>query len=156
MFCKVIFNVIFKKLISLLLTQNHHYKIYKIVYQKKYIPKSLKRSVWDKHVGPLIGLTKCLCCKHQSIRQIEFHCGHIISEKNGGTTTINNLIPICAQCNTSMRTQNFNDFKNKYFTKNKKENKRKIQSAYSKRIRKQTNFEFILNSTLIDFRKNLY
>ena len=128
------------------------------MYHKKYIPRSLKRSVWDKHIGPHVGLTKCLCCKHQSIRQIEFHCAHIISEKNGGTTTLNNLIPICAQCNTSMRTQNLNDFKNKYFNKNKKQTKKikKIHSFYSKRNRKQTDFGFILNSNLIDFRKNLY
>jgi 5-methylcytosine-specific restriction endonuclease McrA len=108
--------------------------------------------VWDKHIGPLIGLTKCLCCKHQSIRQIEFHCAHIISEKNGGTTTINNLIPICVQCNLSMRTQNLNDFKNKYFSRNKKQ----IQSSYTKRNRKQTDRGPIIDSTLIDFRKNLY
>lgn len=114
--------------------------------------------MWDKHIGPLIGLTKCLCCKHQSIRQIEFHCGHIISEKNGGTTTINNLIPICAQCNTSMRTQNLNDFKNKYFTKNKKQTKKikKIQSYYPKRNRKQIDRGSIIDPTLLDFRKNLY
>ena len=50
------------------------------------------------------------CCKHQDIRQIEFHCGHIIAEKNGGTTTIQNLRPICAQCNLSMGTKDMNEF----------------------------------------------
>ena len=105
--------------------------------------------MWDKHIGAHIGLTKCLCCKHQSIRQIEFHCAHIISEKNGGTTTLNNLIPICAQCNTSMKTQNLNDFKNRYF-KNKQN---QIQSSYPKRIRRQTDRGPIIDSSLLDFRK---
>ena len=53
-----------------------------------------------------------------------------------------------------MRTQNLNDFKNKFFKKhNKKENTRKIHSSYPKRNRKQTYTGFTLNSTLIDFRK---
>jgi len=80
---------------------------------------------------------------------MEFHCAHIISEKNGGATTLDNLMPICAQCNTSMRTQNLYDFRNKYFTKNKKQ----IHSFYPKRIRKQIDNGPVLNSTLINFRK---
>ena len=60
-------------------------------------------------------------------------------------------MPICAQCNTSMRTQNLIDFRNKYFTKNKN----KIQSSYPKRNRKQFDIGPSLNSTLIDFRKLL-
>jgi len=71
-------------------------------YKKKSIPKSLKKKVWDKWIGPNIGRTKCLCCKHEEIRQIEFHCGHIIAEVNGGETNVENLRPICAQCNLSM------------------------------------------------------
>ena len=86
----------------------------KIKYKKKNIPKSLKKMVWDKYVDPKVGLTKCLCCKHQDIRQIEFHCGHVISEANGGYTVVQNLRPICAQCNLSMGTMNMNDFMNKY------------------------------------------
>jgi 5-methylcytosine-specific restriction endonuclease McrA len=84
---------------------------------------------------------------------MEFHCAHIISEKNGGTTTLDNLMPICAQCNTSMRTQNLIDFRNKYFTKNIKQNKKQIKYFYPKRDRKQIDTGPTLNSTLIDFRK---
>jgi 5-methylcytosine-specific restriction endonuclease McrA len=79
-------------------------------YRKKSIPKSLKKYCWDIHIGPDIGTAKCLCCKHQDIRQIEFHCGHVISEKNGGETSIKNLRPICAQCNLSMQTKNMDEF----------------------------------------------
>jgi DNA-directed RNA polymerase alpha subunit len=35
--------------------------------------------------------------------------------KNNGSTTLDNLRPICSQCNLSMATCNLNDFKNKYF-----------------------------------------
>ena len=86
-------------------------------YKKGSIPKAVKRSVWDKWVGKDIGTTKCLCCKHQEIRQIEFHCGHIIAEKNGGDTNVNNLMPICAQCNLSMGTMNIKEFQKLYFSK---------------------------------------
>jgi hypothetical protein len=87
----------------------------KIKYKKKSIPKSLKKQVWDTWIGSNIGATKCLCCKHEEIRQIEFHCGHIISEVKGGQTNVNNLRPICAHCNLSMGSMNMNEFKKKFF-----------------------------------------
>ena len=86
----------------------------RIISSKKAIPKALKKMVWDKYVGPDIGQTKCLCCKHQDIRQIEFHCGHVIAEANKGKTELVNLRPICAQCNLSMGKMNMNEFMNKY------------------------------------------
>ena len=86
--------------------------------RKKTIPKSLKRAVWDEWIGEEIGITKCLCCNHQDIRQIEFHCGHVIAETRGGTLSVQNLRPICAQCNLSMGTMSIKEFKHKYFNKN--------------------------------------
>jgi 5-methylcytosine-specific restriction endonuclease McrA len=91
---------------------------HKITYKKKSIPKSLKKQVWDKWIGPNIGRTKCLCCKHEEIRQIEFHCGHIIAEVNGGKTNVDNLRPICAQCNLSMGSMSMDEFRKTYFDKN--------------------------------------
>jgi 5-methylcytosine-specific restriction endonuclease McrA len=84
-------------------------------YHKKAIPKSLKKLVWDTYIGETIGLSKCLCCNHQKIRQIEFHCGHIKSEVNGGETNIKNLRPICAQCNLSMGTMDMYEYQSRYF-----------------------------------------
>lgn len=84
-------------------------------YHKKAIPKSLKKLVWDTYIGETIGKSKCLCCKHQQIRQIEFHCGHIKSEVNGGETNIKNLRPICAQCNLSMGTMDMYEYQSRYF-----------------------------------------
>ena len=86
-----------------------------IEYKKKSIPKTLKSKVWDLKIGSQIGETKCLCCDHQIIKQSNFECGHIIAERNGGETILNNLIPICSQCNKSMGIQNFQIFKNKFF-----------------------------------------
>ena len=77
--------------------------------------KSLKKLVWDTWIGENLGITKCLCCKHQDIRQIEFHCGHVISEKFGGYTSVENLRPICAQCNLSMGSMNMKTFQAQFF-----------------------------------------
>ena len=86
--------------------------------KKKTIPKSLKIAVWNKYIGEDIGKTKCLCCNHQEIRQIDFHCGHVIAERNGGTMAIDNLRPICSQCNLSMGVQNMDEFKKCFESKN--------------------------------------
>ena len=82
-------------------------------YRKKTIPLPLKALVWNKIIGEEKGIGNCYCCKTK-IRQISFHCGHVISEKNGGPTSIDNLVPLCQMCNCSIGSQNINDFMKKY------------------------------------------
>ena len=41
---------------------------------------------------------------------MSFHCGHVISEFNGGNATIDNLRPICPSCNSSMGRTNMDIF----------------------------------------------
>ncbi|ARF12583.1 HNH endonuclease [Klosneuvirus KNV1] len=84
---------------------------------KKSIPKSLKAMVWDRWIGEDIGTALCYCCRHMKIRQDSFHCGHVISEVNGGTLEIDNLRPICALCNGSMGTMNLEEFAHTYHPK---------------------------------------
>ena len=81
--------------------------------KKKSIPKVVKDLSWNKWVGEDIARTKCLCCGVNEIKMSSFHCGHVVAEANGGTTTVDNLRPICAACNTSMGTENLNEFKAK-------------------------------------------
>jgi hypothetical protein len=83
-------------------------------YKKSYIPLVVKRRVWDKWVGRSIGTCLCLCCKLTEISQMSFHCGHVIAERNGGQINVDNLRPICQSCNSSMRTQNMDEFMKKY------------------------------------------
>jgi hypothetical protein len=104
-------NVINKK--NLKKINNKVKPIYKNI-RKKTIPSTVKRLVWNNYIGENIGKSKCYCCKLTDITQLSFHCGHIISEKNGGKVDINNLRPICQNCNSSMGTTNMNDFINKY------------------------------------------
>jgi hypothetical protein len=84
------------------------------MYKKKSIPLSLKALVWNKYIGEEKGIGYCQCCRKNIIKQISFHCGHIVSERNGGSTTLSNLIPLCQTCNLSMGRQNMNDFVKKY------------------------------------------
>lgn len=78
--------------------------------KKKPIPSTVKRLVWNTYIGEEIGKAKCTCCNVTDITQMSFHCGHIISEANGGEITVQNLKPICQNCNSSMGTINMNDF----------------------------------------------
>ena len=78
--------------------------------KRKTIPLALKRIVWNKYIGEEIGKTQCLCCKLTDISQMNFSCGHIISDYNGGDISFENLKPICSSCNSSMGTQNMDEF----------------------------------------------
>lgn len=86
----------------------------KIGSKKKYIPKALKMKVWNKHIGIEIGQSKCLCCNLVDISQLNFHCGHVISEKHGGQLNLENLRPICGSCNLSMGVVNMDSFIEQY------------------------------------------
>lgn len=85
--------------------------------RKKTIPKALRARVWHTYIGQEIGMTKCMCCETSDITSFNFECGHIIPESKGGSTTINNLRPICGTCNRSMGSMDMNDFINMYFPK---------------------------------------
>jgi len=83
-------------------------------HKKLSIPKRIRDEIWDSAVGKDIPKHKCLCCKKNYIFMRDFHVGHVLSEKDGGTMVVNNLRPICATCNLSMGTQNMVDFIVKY------------------------------------------
>lgn len=73
--------------------------------KKHGIDQSLRTAVWNRHMGEHIGRALCPVCAEQVITQRNFHCGHIVAEAVGGATHVDNLMPICAQCNLSMGTQ---------------------------------------------------
>jgi 5-methylcytosine-specific restriction endonuclease McrA len=105
-------------------------KVIKEKVVKEKIPLSVKHAVWDQSFGKCMdGI--CQCCKTTPIHSTNFDCGHIISEKNGGKVHLENLRPICRTCNSSMGTQNMDDYIVKYgFDKiNATEPKSKEQSV---------------------------
>ena len=78
--------------------------------RKKSIPSAVKRLVWNNTFGEETGRSPCYCCRVTPITQLSFHCGHIVAEANGGEATVDNLRPICQNCNSSMGTTNMDEF----------------------------------------------
>ena len=89
-------------------------KIQKIKNKKAKIPHALKTQVWNEWIGKEKGSALCLCCEVNEISQMNFACGHIIAESNGGELITSNLKPVCTSCNSSMGTNNMDSFKKKY------------------------------------------
>lgn len=76
--------------------------------KRKAIPKRIKEAVWYKYnKNQPIG--QCYCCGKQ-IDKLNYHNAHVISHKNGGSITIENLRPTCMNCNLSCGKQNLYDF----------------------------------------------
>ena len=73
-----------------------------VKYQKKKIPQAVREQVWLHSIGKVFE-TKCKTkwCTNR-ITAFDFQCGHNIPESKGGLTTLDNLVPICARCNSSM------------------------------------------------------
>jgi 5-methylcytosine-specific restriction endonuclease McrA len=82
--------------------------------KKQKIPKNIRNIVWDTYMGSDLKKGLCSCCNTETITFVNYHCGHIVSEKNGGSISIDNLIPICQSCNGSMGFMNMTDYKEKY------------------------------------------
>lgn len=81
--------------------------------KKERIPATVRNIVWVSHFQAS-KKGQCWLCKVEDISSANFECGHVISEKNGGKPTIDNLRPICGFCNKSVGTMNMEDFKRKY------------------------------------------
>ena len=93
--------------------------------RKKTIPKTLRKQVWKKINNDKTSAV-CFCCKINKFDYMDsWECGHIVSEFNGGTTTIDNLRPVCSSCNKSMGTQNMDVFIEKYYNVTENKNVKK-------------------------------
>jgi len=70
--------------------------------KRQKIPKALREQVWIKYFGKVYE-HKCYIkwCKNK-INVFNYHVGHNIPLSKRGTTTIDNLYPICDRCNLSM------------------------------------------------------
>ncbi len=81
-------------------------------YNRKSIPKSVRKELWRNHFGDRFK-GKCYVCKER-IYKDSFEAGHIEAYANGGEDRVENLRPICKTCNRSMGTQNLEEFKQQY------------------------------------------
>lgn len=124
---------------------------------KSKIPIGVKTQVWNKEFGISIGEAKCPVCNINIINQMNFECGHIIAEANGGQVTIDNLRPVCNKCNTRMGTKNMNEYKNALTKRSnpeeiKQEEKQKLEESKKGEPDFKRQFEQTLLS--LGFRNN--
>lgn len=82
------------------------------------IPKAIREQVWDKYIGESQSSALCIICNHRKINMRKFHCGHIVSDKDGGTATVDNLLPICEPCNLSMGSNHMDMYVKEYYPQN--------------------------------------
>ena len=83
------------------------------IYKKEPICKTVRNVLWYIHYGD-VRTAKCKCCLVEDISLSCYHVGHVIAEANGGKTSMENLLPMCMLCNTSIGKQNVNDFIKKW------------------------------------------
>jgi 5-methylcytosine-specific restriction endonuclease McrA len=69
---------------------------------KRNIPVALKRQVWLKNNGEVFKAKCAVKWCENIITAFDHEAGHNIPESKGGTTNIDNLLPICSSCNKSM------------------------------------------------------
>lgn len=71
------------------------------------IPKLTRLKVWkNEFKAKKIGRCTISNCT-EKITETNFNCGHIISVRNGGSSDIDNLKPLCASCNGKMGRLNW-------------------------------------------------
>tara|TARA_Y100000389_G_C17382714_1_gene475268 strand:+ start:690 stop:1073 length:384 start_codon:yes stop_codon:yes gene_type:complete len=78
-------------------------KPFKKKYKKENIPKKVRCEVWRRYVGEQFRgkcwtswCSNALCCLDS------WEVGHNIPESKGGTLSLDNLRPICSDCNKGM------------------------------------------------------
>ncbi len=80
------------------------------------VSKTVKNTVWKKYIGNKPE-GKCYCCG-VTISFFSFEAGHNKAKSKGGSNDIENLRPICKDCNASMKTQSIESFRAKHFASN--------------------------------------
>ena len=79
---------------------------------KRSIPAPVRSGVWRKYIGDSMD-GACYSC-NKPLSYENWQAGHILAFANGGKETIENLRPLCAQCNTSMGSMHMFDFIKKH------------------------------------------
>ena len=92
----------------------------KTKYRKAKIPKALREQVWINKMGKTFSGTCRISWCMNDMTCFNFDCGHNIPESKGGPTNVENLIPICRNCNVGMGNRfTIDGWEQKYETPNK-------------------------------------
>jgi len=95
------------------------------IHNRKAIGSALRDKVWKKEYGHSnSGQCPVKYCKNIVRNDIKFgfQCGHVTSNCNRGKSSLDNLRPICADCNAKMSSTNWGEYedelvKKKYWSK---------------------------------------
>jgi hypothetical protein len=80
-----------------------------VISKRKVLPKGKRMAVWDRYF-PKQRIGNCLICNDEIDISDKWEAGHIISHSKGGNDNIENLRPICVNCNRSMKATNMNEW----------------------------------------------
>jgi hypothetical protein len=86
------------------------------------VPKHMRKLLWISRFGYDDQRGICYACSNE-ITIESFEAGHIISAANGGEAILDNLEPICKDCNRRCGIRNLNEYK------------RSIQSSHPMELR---------------------
>lgn len=78
------------------------------------IPKGIKNKTWENEFGD-DGNGNCFVCDSKMTKN-KFECGHIISDALGGKMEVENMKPICFDCNRGMGPRNLIEYKEQYYS----------------------------------------
>jgi 5-methylcytosine-specific restriction endonuclease McrA len=89
-------------------------------YKKKQIPKALREQVWIAKMGKCFTGPCLISWCTNEMTCFSFDCGHNIPESKNGPTNVENLIPICRNCNLGMGNRlTIEEWQKKYETPKK-------------------------------------
>ena len=77
---------------------------------RKLLPAKVRAKVWKKHNKAISDTGTCYVCD-DSLEFSDMECGHVLAHALGGTTTLDNLMPICRTCNRNMGIMNLNQYR---------------------------------------------
>ena len=66
------------------------------------IPRAVREQVWVQRFGKVFEHKCYIKWCTNTLNVYSFHCGHDIPANKGGDISIQNLYPICANCNLGM------------------------------------------------------
>jgi 5-methylcytosine-specific restriction endonuclease McrA len=72
------------------------------VNKRRKLPYGLRNNVWTKYNGEVFNAKCYVDFCEQIVNPFTFEVGHDIPVSKGGSDSINNLRPICRNCNNSM------------------------------------------------------
>jgi hypothetical protein len=122
---------------------------------RKTIPPQLRLQVWENKIGDKLKGNCFACDKLISI--FSFECAHIISDKDNGEMSIENMEVSCTTCNRSCGEMNFHEYK-KMFPKDYYKKYTQTNSINLDYINKKINiiFGLLVISIIVSATSNLF